>query len=109
MDLATLTKAQSHKAAKANQVKPQVNFGQEMPNLVNPTGIPISSSGSESRSSGPPILPPHLLQVILNKVSFLFVIFGSLLIFGSHQLEFFLIPLNLHISGSSLISQLLMF
>jgi len=68
MDLATVIKAQSHKAAKANQVKPQVNFGQEMPNLVNPTGVPISgSSGSESRSSGPPILPPHLLQVILNK------------------------------------------
>ena len=73
MDLATVIKAQSHKAAKANQVKPQVNFGQEMPNLVNPTGVPISgSSGSESRSSGPPILPPHLLQVILNKVSLLF-------------------------------------
>merc|ERR1712212_928314 len=40
MDLATVTKAQSHKAAKANQVRPQDKFGQEM---------------------------PHLLQVILNK------------------------------------------
>ena len=73
MDMATVTKAQSHKAAKANQVKPQDKFGQEMPHLVNTSGIPISGSGgtgSESRSSGPPILPPHLLQVILNKVRF---------------------------------------
>jgi len=71
MDLATVTKAQSHKAAKANQVKPQDKFGQEMPHLVNSSGIPVSGTtggtGNESRSSGPPILPPHLLQVILNK------------------------------------------
>ena len=78
MDLATVTKAQSHKAAKANQVKPQDKFGQEMPHLVNSSGIPVSGTtggtGNESRSSGPPILPPHLLQVILNKVSSAFLI-----------------------------------
>jgi len=67
MDLATVTKAQSHKAAKANQLRPQTNFGQEMPLL---SGTISTSGGNESRSSqssGPPILPPHLLQVILNK------------------------------------------
>ena len=68
MDSATVTKAQSHKAAKANSVRPQTCFGQEMPHIQNPGGIPISS---EARSqSGTPILPPHLLQVILNKVCF---------------------------------------
>lgn len=69
MDSATVTKAQSHKASKANQVRPQTTFGQEMPLLLNSSGI-SSGNGSEtsrSQSTGPPILPPHLLQVILNK------------------------------------------
>ena len=55
---------------KANQVRPQTTFGQEMPLLLNSSGI-SSGNGSEtsrSQSTGPPILPPHLLQVILNKV-----------------------------------------
>jgi 5'-AMP-activated protein kinase regulatory beta subunit len=68
MDSATVTKAQSHKASKANQVRPQTTFGQEMPLLLNSSGI--SGNGNEnsrSQSTGPPILPPHLLQVILNK------------------------------------------
>ena len=54
---------------KANQVRPQTTFGQEMPLLLNSSGI--SGNGNEtsrSQSTGPPILPPHLLQVILNKV-----------------------------------------
>jgi len=66
MDLATVTKAQSHKAAKANSVKPQTCYGQEMPHLVHHPGIPVSNE-ARSQSAGPPILPPHLLQVILNK------------------------------------------
>ena len=72
MDLATVTKAQSHKAAKANSVRPQTCFGQEMPHIVPPAGIPIS--GEARSQAGPPILPPHLLQVILNKVRFVDVI-----------------------------------
>lgn len=67
MDLATVAKAQSHKAAKANSIRPQTCFGQEMPQTINTSGIPIS--GEHRNQSGPPILPPHLLQVILNKVS----------------------------------------
>ena len=43
----------------------QTQYGQEMPHVHE------SSSLTEHppKSSGPPILPPHLLQVILNKVS----------------------------------------
>ena len=66
MDLVAVAKAQSHKAAKANSVKPQTCYGQEMPHWVHNPGIPVS--GEARSQSGPPILPPHLLQVILNKV-----------------------------------------
>ena len=60
MDMETVNKAQSHKNAKV--IKPQTCYGQEMPQS-------ISTSGTEPRGQpGPPILPPHLLQVILNKV-----------------------------------------
>ncbi len=67
MDLATVAKAQSHKTAKANSIKPQTCYGQEMPQTINGSGIPISGD-PRTAHSGPPILPPHLLQVILNKV-----------------------------------------
>jgi hypothetical protein len=65
MDSATVAKAQSLRA-KANASQPQSSFGQIMPHSV---GIPMSGDHQQSRSgTGPPILPPHLLQVILNKV-----------------------------------------
>jgi 5'-AMP-activated protein kinase regulatory beta subunit len=64
MDSATVAKAQSLRA-KANASQPQSSFGQIMPHSV---GIPMSGDHQQSRSgTGPPILPPHLLQVILNK------------------------------------------
>ena len=66
MDLATVSKAQSLKAAKARSVQPQSVFGQEMPHFNNEIGI--HNNNPRKDLSGPPILPPHLLQVILNKV-----------------------------------------
>jgi len=65
MDLATVSKAQSLKAAKARSVQPQSVFGQEMPHFNNEIGI--HNNNPRKDLSGPPILPPHLLQVILNK------------------------------------------
>jgi len=68
MDSATVAKAQTHKAIKANAVRPQTCYGQEMPHLAPPApGIPLTDA--QRNQSGPPILPPHLLQVILNKVN----------------------------------------
>jgi len=64
MDMETVSKAQSHKAKTT--MKPQTQFGQEMPHIPIISGI-SNSSDHPVKSSGPPILPPHLLQVILNK------------------------------------------
>jgi len=63
MDMASVSKAQSHKARASMKPQPQTQYGQEMPHVHE------SSSLTEHppKSSGPPILPPHLLQVILNK------------------------------------------
>ena len=65
MDMETVSKAQSHKAKTT--MRPQTQFGQEMPHIPINSGI-SNSSDHPVKSSGPPILPPHLLQVILNKV-----------------------------------------
>ena len=67
MDSATVSKAQGLKAAKLRSVQPQSVFGQEMPHFNTEIGPQVVSSRKDL--SGPPILPPHLLQVILNKVS----------------------------------------
>jgi 5'-AMP-activated protein kinase regulatory beta subunit len=67
MDSATVAKAQELRA-KVNAIKPQTTFGQEIPHSINSSGIPMSGGDHHNRSAGPPILPPHLLQVILNKV-----------------------------------------
>jgi len=64
MDMETVSKAQSHKAKTT--MRPQTQFGQEMPHIPINSGI-SNSSDHPVKSSGPPILPPHLLQVILNK------------------------------------------
>ena len=66
MDMQTVSKAQDLK--KKISMRPQTQYGQEMP--IMPTGPNPNSSDSHhpTKSSGPPILPPHLLQVILNKV-----------------------------------------
>ena len=66
MDSATVSKAQGLKAAKLKSVQPQSVFGQEMPHFNTEIGPQVVSSRKDL--SGPPILPPHLLQVILNKV-----------------------------------------
>lgn len=65
MDSATVSKAQGLKAAKLRSVQPQSVFGQEMPHFNTEIGPQVVSSRKDL--SGPPILPPHLLQVILNK------------------------------------------
>ncbi len=44
--------------------RPQTEFGQEMPPASASAAAGFASGGYKS---GPPILPPHLLQVILNK------------------------------------------
>ena len=68
MDSATVSKAQSLKSAKLRSIQPQSVFGQEMPHFNTEIGPQVVTSRKDL--SGPPILPPHLLQVILNKVSF---------------------------------------
>lgn len=62
MDSASVAKSQSHRA-KNNEA--QACFGQEIPHLGG-TSVPIGDH-HQQRAPGPPILPPHLLQVILNK------------------------------------------
>ena len=56
MDLASNTKSNDY---NTNNGSPKGSYSQEMPNTYELTR-------SNSSGSGPPILPPHLLQVILN-------------------------------------------
>ena len=54
-----------HFFSRSDNKYPEKGWGQNKPNFDDQK----SSNGGHS---GPPILPPHLLQVILNKVSSVF-------------------------------------
>ncbi len=69
MDLQAVANVQAQRAKDSKKMAAQKQFGQDTPHLPPTGGIPTSGDPSRSHGSGPPILPPHLLQVILNKVT----------------------------------------
>ncbi len=68
--LTAKSNAASRGAGGSGYYRPQTEFGQELPPAANAGSVPGSGGGGGYRS-GPPILPPHLLQVILNKVHYM--------------------------------------